>query len=125
VTAGAQPFPSKPDAIAAALRDLIASGVLEPGTVLRQRALAERFGVSTTPVREALRQLEAEGAVRRRPYSGATVAPAPAPYAQSGPTMSSGRIGSRESSRPHAARTAAATAAGEETIGGSPTPLSP
>lgn len=75
MTAGARPFRSKPDAITAALRDLIASGELEPGTVLRQRALAERFGVSTTPVREALRRLEAEGAVRRRPYCGATVAP--------------------------------------------------
>ena len=39
-------------------RDLIA-GRLQPGTVLDERSLAERFGVSRTPVREAVLQMAA------------------------------------------------------------------
>ena len=46
---------SKSDFIAALLRELIISGDLKPGEQLWQRDLAERFGVSATPVREALR----------------------------------------------------------------------
>ena len=55
---------SKSDFMAALLRELIISGDLKPGEQLRQRDLAERFGVSVTPVREALRWLESEGLVR-------------------------------------------------------------
>ncbi|HEX2131926.1 MAG TPA: GntR family transcriptional regulator [Actinophytocola sp.] len=40
------------------LRDEIAAGALPPGSPLREIPLAERFGVSRTPVREALRRLE-------------------------------------------------------------------
>jgi len=43
------------------LRTMILQGVLEPGSVLSQVALARQLGVSTTPVREAIRLLEAEG----------------------------------------------------------------
>jgi DNA-binding GntR family transcriptional regulator len=56
-------FQGKSDSIAAALRELIITGEVEPGAALRQRDIAERFGVSATPVREALRRLEAEGLV--------------------------------------------------------------
>jgi len=46
---------------AAALRTMIASGQIAPGSGLTQVGLAQEIGVSTTPVREALRLLEAEG----------------------------------------------------------------
>jgi DNA-binding GntR family transcriptional regulator len=45
-------------AVYADLRRQILSGALPPGTPLREIALAERFGVSRTPVREALRRLQ-------------------------------------------------------------------
>jgi DNA-binding GntR family transcriptional regulator len=44
-----------------ALRTMIATGELAPGSALTQVGLAQEIGVSTTPVREALRRLEAEG----------------------------------------------------------------
>ena len=49
--------------IVRSLRDDILNGVLAPGLQIRQEALAEQFGVSRVPVREALRQLETEGLV--------------------------------------------------------------
>lgn len=51
----------------------ILAGEFQPGEHLRQEALAELFDVSRTPVREALRQLEARGVVVQRPGFGATV----------------------------------------------------
>ncbi|WP_338468166.1 GntR family transcriptional regulator [Novosphingobium sp. ZN18A2] len=47
------------------IRALILSGELQPGSQLGEEALAERCGVSRTPVREALRRLEAELFVKR------------------------------------------------------------
>lgn len=47
------------------IRDLILSGELAPGEQLSEEALAERCGVSRTPVRDALRRLEAELLVRK------------------------------------------------------------
>jgi DNA-binding GntR family transcriptional regulator len=59
--------------VAASLREDIVSGQLESGTRLRQVELARRFGVSTTPVREALAALQSEGLVRVHPQRGAVV----------------------------------------------------
>jgi DNA-binding GntR family transcriptional regulator len=56
-------FESKADEIALILEEAIVSGELEPGRVLRQEELSERFAVSRTPVREALRRLAALGLV--------------------------------------------------------------
>jgi DNA-binding GntR family transcriptional regulator len=62
------------DAVSDALRDAITDGTFGPGSRLREVALAKHFGVSATPVREALRRLEREGLVAVDPYRGATVA---------------------------------------------------
>lgn len=67
-------FESKTDLAAALLRELILTGELSPGEPLRQRSLADRLGVSPTPVREALRRLEAEGLVTSDVHRGASVA---------------------------------------------------
>lgn len=69
----AMQYSSKSDIVCAMLRELIISGELTPSEPLRQRDLATRFGVSQTPVREALRRLEAEGLVDNDPHRGATV----------------------------------------------------
>ncbi len=61
------------DAITDALRDLILNGELGIGVQLKQQALAERFGVSRIPVREALKRLEAEGLLEHRPHQGSIV----------------------------------------------------
>jgi DNA-binding GntR family transcriptional regulator len=59
--------------VAERLRDEIQQGALAPGTRLRQNDVAKRFGVSTTPVREAFAKLQAEGLVRIDPHRGAVV----------------------------------------------------
>lgn len=56
-----------------ALRERILRGMYPDDTPLRQDALATEFGVSRIPVREALRQLEAEGLVVFNPHRGAVV----------------------------------------------------
>jgi DNA-binding GntR family transcriptional regulator len=56
------------------LADEIVRGVLPPGTSLDETDLAQRFNVSRTPVREALRQLTASGLVDSRAHRGAVVA---------------------------------------------------
>jgi DNA-binding GntR family transcriptional regulator len=56
-----------------ALRERILRGDYPEGEPLRQDALAEELGVSRIPVREALRQLEAEGLVTFSPHRGAVV----------------------------------------------------
>ena len=64
---------TKADDIARELEDEIVSGVIAPGTVLRQETLSERFDVSRTPVREALRRLAALGLVSFEPNRGVRV----------------------------------------------------
>jgi DNA-binding GntR family transcriptional regulator len=60
-------------AVAAQLRAEIQRGHLKPGTRLRQSEVAQRFAVSTTPVREAFASLQAQGLVRVDPHKGAIV----------------------------------------------------
>lgn len=60
--------------ILAALRGALVSGSLVPGEVYSAPALGERFGVSATPVREAMQQLAQEGAVEVVPNRGFRVA---------------------------------------------------
>lgn len=55
------------------LEEAILEGELKPGERLRAEALAQRFGTSRTPVREALLQLEAQGLVDVEPNRGAVV----------------------------------------------------
>jgi DNA-binding GntR family transcriptional regulator len=64
---------TKADEIALELEREIVTGELAPGTVLRQEHLSERFAVSRTPVREALRQLAARGLVSFEPNRGVRV----------------------------------------------------
>ncbi|MCX7749841.1 MAG: GntR family transcriptional regulator [Clostridia bacterium] len=56
------------------LREAIISGELKPGERLMEVQLAEKMGVSRTPVREAIRKLELEGLVNMIPRKGAHVA---------------------------------------------------
>ena len=58
----------------AELRRAIVTGELQPGEQVLQDALAERFGVSRVPLREALKILEGEGQVVYRPHRGYFVA---------------------------------------------------
>jgi DNA-binding GntR family transcriptional regulator len=62
-----------PPVIAEKIRESIRSGALQPGSHLGAAALAEQFGVSRGPVREALRLLESAGLVRIVPQKGAFV----------------------------------------------------
>lgn len=56
------------------VRGAIISGVLKPGERLMEVQLAEKLGVSRTPIREAIRKLELEGLVIMMPRKGAYVA---------------------------------------------------
>lgn len=72
-----QPFrrpPTAQEAVLAELRRAIITGDLKPGAQVLQDALAERFGVSRVPLREALKILEGEGQVVYRPHRGYFVA---------------------------------------------------
>lgn len=62
------------DGLADALQEAILSGELPSGTWLRQARLAEQYGLSRTPVREALRALQARRLVEVVPNRGAIVA---------------------------------------------------
>ncbi len=60
--------------ISRSLADRIISGQIEPGTKLRQDHIAEEFGASHVPVREAFRRLEAQGLAVSEPRRGVRVA---------------------------------------------------
>jgi DNA-binding GntR family transcriptional regulator len=72
---GAPAFTTKSDLAYTRVRDLILSGDLAPGAVLPQAALAQSIGISTTPLREALRRLKQEGLVELDAHRDARVRP--------------------------------------------------
>jgi DNA-binding GntR family transcriptional regulator len=68
-------FRTKEEQVADFLREGIISGMFKRGSRLKQAEIAERLQLSITPVREALKLLEAEGYVTGNSYRGACVAP--------------------------------------------------
>jgi DNA-binding GntR family transcriptional regulator len=61
------------DELVTLLRNMIIEGELRPGSRIAESRLCDHFGVSRTPLREALKVLSAEGLVRLLPNKGATV----------------------------------------------------
>lgn len=66
--------PTRKETLCSMVADDIVSGRLTPGTPLEEAEIAQRFGVSRTPVREAIRELAACGLVQARPHRSALVA---------------------------------------------------
>lgn len=64
---------SRMDLVTDAIRKAILGGVLAPGEQLVERVIADQLGVSKTPVREALRSLEASGLLEAYPSRGVVV----------------------------------------------------
>lgn len=56
------------------IRGKILSGTIKPGDRLREGELAEKLGLSRTPVREAIRRLESDGLLIHEPHKGVVVA---------------------------------------------------
>ncbi|WP_245557292.1 GntR family transcriptional regulator [Kaistia granuli] len=73
VQSAAPRFRTATEFVEATLREAILSGAIAPGTPLRQEELAATFKVSRMPIREALRQLEAQALVDFEPHRGAVV----------------------------------------------------
>lgn len=65
------------DGVYRVLVDAIVRGLLRPNERLTEQRLAELTGASRTPIREAVRRLEAEGLLERLPHRGVTVASLP------------------------------------------------
>jgi len=61
------------DEICKKLAEDIITGVIGPGQKLEEKAIADQFNVSRTPVRDAFRQLEGTGLIETRAHRGATV----------------------------------------------------
>jgi GntR family transcriptional regulator, rspAB operon transcriptional repressor len=61
------------DTVIAALRSLVVEGELKPGVIFSENEMAERFGVSRTPVREAVAMLTLEGLLDQIPQVGVAV----------------------------------------------------
>lgn len=70
----ASPIVLTADGITDELRSMIFTGRLGVGVQLKQEALAQRFGVSRIPIREALKRLEAEGLIEHTKHQGSMVA---------------------------------------------------
>ena len=68
-------FRTKEEQVADFLREGIISGMFPRGSRLKQAEIAERLQISITPVREALKLLEAEGYINGNSYRGACVVP--------------------------------------------------
>ncbi|MDR8412340.1 GntR family transcriptional regulator [Nonomuraea sp. 3-1Str] len=66
-------LPSRTAHVLETIKAAILNGRFKPGTPLVESDLAGQFGVSKTPVREALKALESTGLVVIRPYTGTTV----------------------------------------------------
>jgi DNA-binding GntR family transcriptional regulator len=64
----ARPYLTKQAYIYGELRRRIDSGEMKPGTVISTQAIAREYGVSTIPVREALKQLESEDLIAIEPH---------------------------------------------------------
>ena len=76
-TGGIRPVESEPPSlhadIVSQLRDFIVEGRLAPGSRIPERELCEKFGISRTPLREALKVVAAEGLIELLPNRGARV----------------------------------------------------
>src|SRR5256886_17415239 len=104
-----------------AIEESIATGAFAPGMHLEETELAQRFGVSRTPLREALIQLSSMGIVALRPRRGAAVAELTPPrlpdmfeaMAELGAMC--GRLAARRLSDPHHAVTTRAPSARQAT----------
>src|SRR5919112_2312668 len=68
-----EPSQSLAQKVAARLRQAIVEGEFPPGAVVAEEMLAQSFGVSRTPVREALNQLQLQGLIVIRPQVGSFV----------------------------------------------------
>jgi DNA-binding GntR family transcriptional regulator len=69
------PYATKGEVVYAEIRQRILQGEVEPGGLLNQDSLAIELGVSVTPVREAVRRLEAEGLLQFEAHKTVIVAP--------------------------------------------------
>jgi len=68
---------SKAEYVFQRLRQELRDGTIPPGAQIRQTEISARYGVSATPVREAMRLLEADGMIDYSPHRGATVTEMP------------------------------------------------
>jgi DNA-binding GntR family transcriptional regulator len=75
MTETAELFATKSDFAYTRVRELILSGELEPGAVINQAVLARQIGISTTPLREALKRLKQQGLVELDAHRDARVTP--------------------------------------------------
>jgi DNA-binding GntR family transcriptional regulator len=81
-TQGQSEYQTKSDSVQRLIRQAIAMGEIRPGERLLQHELAERLGVSPTPVREALMALVAQGVLTYLPNRGVRVVELDAPDAE-------------------------------------------